>query len=238
MLNRTGFCRLAGSAALACALVMVCAAPAAAQQTLNFSVGLFTPKGFDARVRGDVLTANRTFLLFDVDEFNGPSVGGEWLLPIGRFVEGGAGLSFTRRTVASIYEDFEDDDGTEIDQDLRLRIVPAAFTVRIVPTGVRSAVQPYFGAGVGIFNWRYSESGEFIDFGNDLLIVRDTYVASGNRAGAVALGGIRFAGESVSSGFEVRYHKADADLDDRFAGSKIDLGGWTYNFTLGLRFGR
>ena len=45
-----------------------------------------------------------------------------------------------------------------------------------------------------------------------------------------------FAGESASAGFEVRYHKADADLDDRFAGSKIDLGGWTYNFTIGLRF--
>ncbi len=231
MLNRTGF-----RVALACATLMALAAPAAAQQTLNFSVGLFTPKSEDARVQGDVLAANRTFLLFDVNEFNGPSVGGEWLVPFGRYVEGGAGLSFTRRTVPVIYEDFVDDDGTEIDSDLRLRIVPVAFTVRVIPTGQGSVVQPYFGAGVGLFNWRYSEVGEFIDFGAGREIVRDAYVASGNRAGAVALGGIRFAGESVSSGFEVRYHKADADLDDRFAGSKIDLGGWTYNFTLGIRF--
>lgn len=232
MLHRTGW-RLA----LACAVVVALAAPAAAQQTLNFSVGLFTPRGADARVGGDVLNANRTFLLFDVDEFRGPSVGGEWLLPVGNYVEAGAGLSFTRRSVPSIYQDYVDDDGTEIDQDLTLRIVPVAFTVRLVPTGVDSPVQPYFGAGVGLFSWRYSESGEFIDFGAGDVIIQDTYVGSGNRVGAVALGGIRFAGRSVSSGFEVRYHKAEADLEPGlFAGSKIDLGGWVYNFTLGIRF--
>ena len=187
MLNRTG-----SRVALACATLMALAAPAAAQQTLNFSVGLFTPKSEDARVQGDVLMANRTFLLFDVNEFNGPSVGGEWLVPFGRYVEGGAGLSFTRRTVPVIYEDFIDDDGSEIDSDLRLRIVPVAFTVRVIPTGQGSVVQPYFGAGVGLFNWRYSEVGEFIDFGAGREIVRDAYVASGSRAGAVALGGIRF----------------------------------------------
>ena len=231
MLNRSR-----SRVALACAALMALAAPAAAQQTLNLSVGLFTPTGEDARVQGDVLTANRTFLLFDVDEFNGPSVGGEWLVPFGRYVEAGAGLSFTRRTVPTIYEDFVDDDGSEIDSDLRLRMMPVAFTFRVIPTGQRSMVQPYFGAGLGIINWRYSEVGEFIDFAAGRAIVRDSYVASGNQAGALALGGIRFAGESISSGFEVRYQKAEADLDERFAGSKIDLGGWTYNFTFGFRF--
>jgi outer membrane protein W len=146
-------------------------------------------------------------------------------------------VSVSRRTVPSVYEDFVDNDGTELDQDLRLRIVPLAFTVRVLPLGQSSPVQPYVGAGLGIFNWRYSESGEFIDFGNDREIFRDTFVAEGNRPGAVALAGLRFAGESVSSGFEVRYHKAEADLDDQvFSGSKLDLGGWVYNFTVGLRF--
>ncbi len=230
MLNKTGL-----------GLVLMCGAllapaPAAAQQTLNFSVGYFTPLGEDARVEGDVLNANRNFLVFDVGEFNGPSVGGEWLLPIGNYLEGGAGISFTRRTVPTVYEDFVDNDGTEVDSDIRLRILPVAFTLRVLPLGQSSPVQPYFGAGIGVFNWRYSEAGEFIDFGNDDEVFRDQFVADGNRPGAVVLGGLRFAGESVSSGFEVRYHKANADLDDRFAGSKIDLGGWVYNFTIGVRF--
>jgi hypothetical protein len=50
------------------------------------------------------------------------------------------------------------------------------------------------------------------------------------------LGGIRFAGAGGSAGFEVRFHKADAPLDDRFAGSRLDLGGWSYQFTAGVRF--
>jgi hypothetical protein len=231
MLNRT-----CASLLLLGAIVIGAAAPAAAQQTLNFSVGYFAPLGEDARVEGDVLNSNRNFLVFDVGDFASASVGAEWLVGIGEFVEAGAGLNFTRRTVPSVYEDFVDNDGTEIDQDLRLRIVPVSFTVRVIPTGQRSPVQPYFGAGLGVFNWRYSESGEFVDFSRGREIFRDQFVADGNQVGLVALAGLRFAGEALSAGGEIRYQKADAELDDRFAGPRLDLGGWTYQFNLGIRF--
>ena len=59
------------------------ARPAAAQQTLNFSLGYFTVRGEDARVEGDVLNANRGIFVFDIDDFNGATVGGEWLVPLG-----------------------------------------------------------------------------------------------------------------------------------------------------------
>lgn len=222
--------------ALVCAGLLTSALPVTAQQTLNFTLGYFTPRGEDARVEGDVLNQNRNFLVFDVRDFNGASVGGEWLVPFGNYLEGGIGVGLSRRTVPSVYAEFVDSDGTEIDQDLRLRIVPIAFTVRVVPLGQSSPVQPYLGAGLGVFNWRYSESGEFIDFGNRNTIFRDRFVTDGNEVGRVLLGGIRFAGDASSAGFEVRYQAADADLDNRFAGPKIDLGGWTYNFTVGYRF--
>ena len=42
---------------------------------------------------------------------------------------------------------------------------------------------------------------------------------------------------ALSAGGELRYHAADAELDETlFARPRIDLGGWTYNFTLGVRF--
>jgi hypothetical protein len=229
--------RLATGLLLAAAALLGPAEEARAQQTVNFTLGYFTPRGEDARVDGDVLNENRTFLSFDIDEFNGASIGGEWLMPFGDYVEGGIGISFSRRTVASVYTDFEDDDGTEIDQDLRLRLVPIAFTVRLTPLGRSSAVQPYIGAGLGIFNWRYSEAGEFVDFNQGGIIFIDQFVADGNTAGPVVVGGVRFVGDALSAGGELRYHAADAELDDTiFAGPRIDLGGWTYNFTLGLRF--
>lgn len=215
---------------------------AAAQQTLNFSLGYFTVRGEDARVEGDVLNENRNFLVFDVGDFNGATVGAEWLIPLGEYFEAGAGLSFSRSTVPSVYADFVDTDGSEIEQDLRLRVIPVTFTVRVLPLRQTSPVQPYFGGGLGLFAWRYSESGEFVDFQRRNAIFRDQFVASGTETGPVVLGGIRFAGDVISGGFEVRYLSADAPLGRPFAivqtDPRIDLGGWTYAFTLGWRFGR
>jgi hypothetical protein len=222
---------------LACAIVLIGVAPARAQQqTFNFTIGAFAPFGEDARAVDDVLVANRTFLFFDIDEFKGPTVGAEWLVPVGDFFEVGAGASFSRRTVPSVYLDFVDDQGFEIEQETRLRLAPIAFTARVVPLGQSRPVQPYVGAGLALVNYRYSEFGDFIDFGAGLEVFRDTFTATGTQPGGLILGGLRFAGESASAGFEVRYQKAQADLDDQFAAPVLDLGGWTYNFTVGARF--
>jgi hypothetical protein len=216
---------------------------ARAQQTVNFSLGYFTLRGEDARVEGDVLNGNRDFLTFDIGDFNGASVGGEWLIPFGDYLEGGIGISFSRKTVASVYTEFVDDDGTEIEQDLRLRLVPIAFTVRFTPLGRTSAVQPYIGAGLGIINWRYSESGEFVDFNQGGVIFREQFVADGSATGPVVVGGVRFVGDAMSVGGELRYHAADVTddgFDEWYVGfpepRRLDIGGWTYNFTIGLRF--
>jgi hypothetical protein len=159
-------------------------------------------------------------------------------VPFGDFLEGGVGVSLSRRTVPSVYDNFIDSDGTEIDQDIRLRIVPTTFTVRLIPTGQGSAFQPYIGAGIGIFSWRYSETGEFIDPGAGDEIFRDStsYVKTGASVGPVVDGGLRFAGRTASTGFEIRYQRAEGELSDLFAGPKLDLGGWTYNWTVGVRF--
>lgn len=228
-------------ALLAGAVILASAWPAAAQQTLNLSLGYFTVRGEDARVERDVLNGNRNVLAFDIADFNGAAIGGEWLVPLGRYLEGGAGVAFSRRTVDSFYERLTDRDGSDIEQRLRLRIVPIAFTVRVVPLGHDSPVQPYIGGGLGVFHWRYSESGEFVDFQRGNAIFREQYVASGSETGPVVLGGVRFAGDSMSSGVEIRYQGADAPLGRPFSSlqrdPRMDLGGWTYQFTMGWRFG-
>lgn len=243
MLRQTMVRVLVGAAA-----VFTMAGTAFAQQTVNFNVGYFAVRGEDARTGAscsncgrdvDVLIADNDFLTFDINDFNGATIGGEWLVPIGSFVEAGAGLSFSRRTVPSVYTNYINADGSEIDQNLRMRLMPIDFTIRLLPLGNRSTFQPYVGAGLSVINWRYSEFGNFIDFSTPgRPVFSSEYNADGTNTGPVVLGGARWADGGVSVGGEVRYRQATGDLNDDFAANKLDLGGWTYQATIGYRFGR
>lgn len=205
-------------------------------QTINFTLGAFVPRGEDARVDDDVLNVNREFLLFDVADFKSATLGVEWLFPLHNYIEAGAGISVAQRTVPSLYAEFVDTNGGEIEQEIKIRQVPIAFTIRALPLGAQNPIQPYFGAGINVVAFKYSESGDFIDFNDNQRVFTETYEESGAKVAPVVLAGIRFAGEAFSVGGEVRWQKADADLPTDFAGSKLDLGGLTYQFTFGIRF--
>src|SRR6186713_3082536 len=138
-----------------CAATLTLAAPAMAhaqvtrvepRQAIGFNVGYFALRGLDSRVDGDVLFADLEPLLFEVDDFNFVTIGGEWLIGIGDYLEAGAGVGYYQRTVPSIYRHVTHSDDSEIQQDLKLRVVPLTATVRFLPLG-RGSVQPYVGAG-------------------------------------------------------------------------------------------
>jgi outer membrane protein W len=214
----------------------VAPAPAAAQQSLNVYLGGFSPRGEDARDADDVLVNNLDFLSFDVKDFASATFGVEWLVALNDRVEAGLGLGFSRKTVPTVYADFINEDGSEIEQDLKLRMVPFTATVRFLPLGRNASVQPYIGAGVGVISWRYSETGDFIDF-NDDSIFRDSFVGSGSNAGPVILGGVRFPVGAADVGGELRYQSAKGELSgDEFFGTRIDLGGFSYTLNVNFRF--
>src|SRR5215212_3727834 len=217
----------------ACAVMALVLAPsvASAQQSINFTIGGFAPRAEDARSNNDVLVNNLDFLVFDLKDFNGATFGGEWLTGLGDKFEAGLGLGFYQRSTPAVYRNFVNADGSEIEQDIKLRVVPFTATVRFLPLG-HSGVEPYIGAGVGVFNWRYSETGEFL--ATDRTIFRGNFVGKGNATGPVILGGVRVPVGSWGVGGEIRYQSAEGKLPaaQDFAGSKIDLGGFTYNFTV------
>jgi outer membrane protein W len=236
--------RLLSFSATALVLGFLATPIASAQQSINLFLGGFTPRPMDSRGTDDVLfqdavdhqaTLNRTNGI-DVAEFNGVTVGGEYLVGIGRHLEGGLGLGFYQKTVTTVYSDVEHRDGSGIFQDLKLRIVPFTATVRLLPLGHNNPIQPYVGAGVGVFGWRYSETGEFVDSQSNIFA--DTLVGSGSEVGPVVLGGVRFGAGPFGVGGEIRWQSAKADLptDQQFLGSTIDLGGVNYVFTVNFRF--
>ena len=227
--------RVVFAALLTFAVTAGVARPVSAQQTLTLQIGAFIPKGEDARVAGDVLTINRQYLLFDLGDFSGFLVGGDWALALGEYLEAGAGFGFYQETVPAVYAEWINEDGSEIVQDLKLRIMPATAVVKILPLGSRRAFQPYVGAGLGIYFWRYSESGEFL--GTDGSIFRDSYVQSGTSVGPVAVFGLRGrVSQSAIIGMEGRYQWGEGQLSQDFLGEKIDLGGFSILATFGYRF--
>jgi hypothetical protein len=238
--------KVCATASVVATVVGLAATPAAsAQQSLNFTIGAFTPRGGDCvaarcpdRANDDVLANNLDFLDFNVKDFKGPTVGAEYLIGLGNSFEAGLGVGFYTRTVPSVYLDFVNSDGSEIEQDLKLRVIPFSATVRYLPMGRNNGlgIQPYIGGGVGVFAWRYRETGQFIDTKN--AIFNDTFTGSGSVAGPVILGGVRFPVGAVALGGEVRWQKAEGDLPpaEDFGGNKIDLGGFTVNFTVGVKF--
>jgi outer membrane protein W len=223
----------------AAALLAPAAAEAQSNQSFGVSVGFLSVRGEDARIAEDVLVTNLSSLAFNISDFSGATVAGEWLVGLGQNAEAAVGAGFYRQTVPSVYRGWTHDDGSEIFQDLRLRVIPFSATVRFLPFGRGNAVEPYVGAGLAVLNWRYSETGEFVDFSDD-TIFRASYVGSGTAVGPLIVVGLRapVGGEAIAIGGEIRYHRAEGTLpaDQDFLNTKIDLGGITSQFTVHFRF--
>ena len=207
--------------------------------TVNFTIGYFALKSLDERVEEDVLLNNLQNLhplLFEVKDFNSAMFGAEYLVGIGSNFEAGVGVGFSQRTVPTVYADLTRPGDVEIEQDLKLRQIPVSFTGRYLFLPRGSSVEPYIGAGLVAIRYRYSEVGDFID--NTLEIFPARYVAKGVAVGPTVFGGIRAPVNNWTVGGEVRWQRAEGKnlLDEGFLGDRLDLGGWTGNFTFGFRF--
>lgn len=232
--------RVFGTGLLAAAMALSNVATAQAQvtQSVNLGLGWFMVRGEDSRGDNDVLVEDLQSLAFEIKDFNGPLVQGEWLIGFGDRLEFGVGAGFYQRTVASVYADFVDSDGSEIEQDLKLRIVPVTATVKFLPIGRAGDFQPYVGGGVALLNWKYSEVGEFVDFSDD-SIFRDSYVASGSTVAPIVFGGLRVPvqGDVFAFNGELRWQGGKGDTSGTgLLADEIDLGGFSFIGSFQIRF--
>ena len=74
--------------------VLLSATTVQAQQSIVLSAGYFAPRGEATRVVDDVLVENLSVFAFDIKDFNGGSVGGEWIVGIGDYFDAGFGVGF------------------------------------------------------------------------------------------------------------------------------------------------
>jgi hypothetical protein len=223
---------------------------ASAQQSVNFFAGAFVPTPLDARGTGngrdDILVKDLDVFAYNFRRFDGFTFGGEYLFGFGDFFEAGASVGYYQSTAQAADINFVNTNGSNINADLKLRTVPFNATFRFLPVGHRAPIVPYIGGGVAVIGWRYSESGQFVDYPltgpvpKNPAIFNATFSDSGTAIGPVILGGVRFPIGPLVPGFEVRWQKATGNLNTDpatgFAAPHIDLGGFNYLFTFAIRF--
>ncbi len=219
------------------------ATPARAQaqvvQSINLSLGGFLPRGEESRIVNDVWLANLPVYRFEVKDFTGGEVSGEWNFAFTDRIEFAVGGAFYQRSVPVSYRDYINKDRSEIQSAFKLRTIPAAAVIRLMPFGRPGQFQPYIGGGVNVTSWQYSEIGDFIDFNDNNNVYRARYVASGTSTGAVALAGFRapIHGDVYALTMEGRYQTGQGTLNKNdFLDSKVDLGGTSLRVGFLIRF--
>jgi len=232
------------TAAFTVAVVLI-GTPASAQivQSVQVGIGAFYPRGFDSRDVDDTLVANLSAaepLQFDISRFRSAVYFGEWNIDMGSHISFGAGIGYYTDTVPSVYRNLVNEDGSEISQDLSLRMVPITAIVRFLPFGSPTTFQPYIGGGFSIIPWRYTEAGQFVDTA-DNSVFTDRFTSSGTAVAPLfALGArIPVGGDVYGLTMEWRYQFATGNtggLSNGFLGDKIDLSGGTLNFAFLVRF--
>jgi opacity protein-like surface antigen len=161
-------------------------------------------------------------------DFQAPNLGLDYILPL----NGPLNLIFSgsvyQGSSSGSYRNFEDNFGNRIHHDTTLDIasLTAGLLVRLAPR--RYPVQPYIGAGGGVYPWRLKESGDFIDFStpNNAIFSADLK-SDGTAFGFYGLLGLEVpVSRRVNLFVEGRFTHVNDNLNKDFEGAgRIDLSG-------------
>lgn len=219
-------------------------AAAAAAGGLTLRVGGFWPRG-ESTLFQDVEDLYTREAYFDgvppgvtPSDFSTFTGGIEYHVTLMQNLELGVHADVAEKTLHTSSRDYVDDFGNEIQQSLKLSIVPMGVTLRLIPTGRTTRVAPYLAGGVDVFYWKYEEWGEFVDsFSPRLDIYEDWFRADGVDVGGHVAAGLRLGlNEDFSLVAEARYQFAETDMGDDFRGSRLDLSGFSATAGLHIRF--
>jgi opacity protein-like surface antigen len=171
-------------------------------------------------------------------DWNGLYGGIEYSAQLARNVELGFHVDGYGRSLDTSYRDHTRQDGSEIQQTLRLNVVPLGVSVRLVPGGRHAALAPYVAVGVDAVFYKYEEFGDFIDFFDSSLPIRsDSFRSEGVAAGVHGAAGLRVAlGDDFALVAEGRYLYSKTDAGGDFRNYRIDLSGASATLGLHIRF--
>jgi hypothetical protein len=198
--------------------------------SLELRGGIFVPRADSNLFRDD-----SELYTVEKSDWKGFTGGAEYSFQIAEHVELGFHLDGYSRTVHTSYRDFVRENGREIQQSLKLTLVPLGVSLRFVPISGRS-ITPYATVGADVVFYSYEEFGDFVNF-DTLDVVDDSFISEGVAPGFHVAGGIRIpVGHDFRMTGEVRYQWAKADMADDFRGNKLDMNGLSATVGFNLRF--
>jgi hypothetical protein len=211
--------------------------PAGADGALIFKLGSFFPEG-----GSDLWQSNVDTFDFNVSDFNYVMGGVELDLGLNSYLDVAVGFDGYSRSVGSRYVDFVREDGTDIVQSFKLKVLPITGGIRFLPIRKFHRFIPHVTAGAGLYYFNYEEAGEFVNL-MSMEIIPGTFGESGITPGAYAGAALEYmfsSGIDPGQGWfvfaEFRRHWASAELGGDFEKEEIDLGGSQLAFGVSLRF--
>jgi hypothetical protein len=208
-----------------------------ADGALVFKLGAYSPGGQSELWNGNVGTFD-----LEVGDFNYLMGGIELDLAVASYLDVAVGFDGYSRRVDSNYRDFVREDGTQIQQSFKLKVLPITGGLQFLPLRRFRRLIPRVGAGAGLYYFDYQESGEFIT-GSSFQIVPGSFGDTGVVPGVHVSAGAEFMfSEGIDPGEgwfvfgQFRRHWASVELPGEFDHQELDLGGTELGFGVSLRF--
>lgn len=203
-------------------------------QIFRFDLGSFDPRG-DSQYWDDL----EIDFTGSSDNFEDTVLGVEWVRFLGDRLGLAVGATFYDSTDTLEYRNFEDQNGFPIRHTTELEVTSFNLGLLVHLTQRDRAVVPYVGIGGGVWGWRLSESGDFIDFSRqDLEVFRDFFEDEGSALGYYWRAGLEVPIATNWAVYaESRWQKVDDELEEDFEGlGELDLSGQTIAAGLSVSF--
>ncbi len=205
-----------------------------AQDSFRVQLGEFRPDGDSVYWTDSELDfTGRT------EDFEDSAAGLSYLHPLGPKLSLQVSGFFYEGIQDQAYRAFEDQFGGDILHTTELELTSVTIGLLYRLAGPDAAVLPYVGAGGGLYSWRLSEFGDFIDFsGADLEIFEDFFEQEDEELGWYFTAGLEVPiADSWSVFAEGRWDNAEAELGGDFRGlGELDLSGRSYSAGISWRF--
>jgi hypothetical protein len=202
-----------------------------------------------ANAGSDIFSFSTKNLTLGKGDFSGFDGGADLAVALSSRVDLAFGVDYTGRVAGSEYRDFVGTDNLPIQQTTRFQRVPVTANVKayLTPRGrsigkfawIPAKLAPFVGAGGGAMWYRFSQSGEFVDFNTDNYdIFNNTLESSGWAPMAQGFVGadLTLTPRLALTG-QAGYSWAKAQLSDQFVDFEpIDLSGPSATLGLTVRF--